>query len=530
MLTNFFRGSILVGFFLRLREYFRYSLIAAMLRQISIGYENALLRRIWERIFGCPDTMTEHSGWRAFLTRLNSACARLGRQIAVVSDHSLIVGIWRSDTVRRSLLYRILFSHGMNRLIVIIFALYLPIDYVLRTLALRTYSPIAALASGWDEAFLAFGFVYILFRRTFAKKAEPARATPYDLPLLLFIGIGFLLVCVVSPRLGIAIAGYRAVVQYMFWFFVLTRVIENDGDVNAFCGTLIGLTTAIALHGIYQYIIDVPIPSNWVAQAEVGVRTRVFSIIGSPNVMGSYLVMFAPLTAAFAYKLKPIWAKVLLWVCTFLMCFACLFTFSRGAWFGMAIAVFLFALYRDRKLLALMALAAGVAVFIPQVANRITFLFTSEFDYANMFGGRAGRQREGLLLLYQSNPWLGFGLGRFGGAVAMQNQVDSRISYFYMDNYYLKTLIEMGYIGLGGFVFALVTYLFTAMRSIFRSRGESVSMIAQGLLAGMVGVLAHSFTENIFEVPYMNAYFWGMAAVVIYIGFLRKPLKTGKRG
>lgn len=517
-MTKFFKGSLLYGLFLKLYNSYPFSLIAAIIRGVRGAYAASALRRVWEYIFGSTDSSTRFSGWTAFATRFNSACARVGRQFSIAADASLIVRTWRSAAIQNSVIYRVLLGRGMHRLIVIVFALYLPIDY-----ALRTYSPIAVLASGWDELFLVFGFGYVLFRRMFAKKAMAARTTPYDLPLLLFIGIGFMLVCIVSPYLHIAIAGYRAVVQYMFWFFVLTRVIEDDGDINAFCATVIGTATLIALHGVYQFIIDVPIPANWVAQAEVGVRTRVFSIFGSPNVMGSFMVMFAPLTAAYAYKLKPLWAKILMWGCTFLMCIACLFTFSRGAWFGMAIAVFIFALYRDRKLFAFIALAAGIAVFIPQVANRITFLFSPDFDYANMFGGRGGRKREGLVLLYQSNPWFGFGLGRFGGAVAMQNQIDSRLSYFYMDNYYLKTLVEMGFLGLGGYIFALVSFGFFAMRSIFRTRKESISMVAQGLLAGMIGVLAHSSAENIFEVPYMNAYFWGMAAVVIYIGFLRKP-------
>jgi len=518
LLKKLFAGSVLVRGALWLSDMYKYSVIALIITTVSDAYETSVLRRIWERIFGCPDTSTRRSGWSAFLTRFNSALARGGRLVCDAVEYSIPVRIWKSNAFKNSLFYRVFFSRGTNRLIIVIFALYLPIDYVL-----RTYSPVAAVSSAWDEAFLIFGFAYVLFRRMFAKRSEPSRATPFDMPLLLFIGIGFMLMCIVSPYLGIAIAGYRAVVQYMLWFFILTRIIENDGDINAFCGTIIATSVLFALHGIYQYIIGVPIPSHWVTQTEAGVRTRVFSIFGSPNVMGSYMVMFAPLTAAFAYKLKPMWAKIAMWCFTFLMCFACLFTFSRGAWLGMAVAVFIFALYRDRKLIALLALAAGVAVFIPQVANRITFLFTSEFAKANMYGGRGGRQREGLNILFSANPWFGYGLGRFGGAVAMQNQINSSLSYFYLDNYYLKTLIEMGYIGLGGFIFALVTFIFNAMRSVFRTRGQSVSMIAQGLLAGMAGVLTHSFTENIFEVPYMNAYFWGMAAIIIYIGFLRKP-------
>jgi hypothetical protein len=510
-------GSFLVSLIKSLFGFFPYSIIATAIRNIKNAYETSATKKVWERIFGCSDSSTSNSTWNAFLVRFNSACARLGRLISVIAEGSLLVRFWKSPALRNSLFYRIFFSHGTNRLIVVIFALYLPIDY-----ALRTWSPISALASVWDEAFLVFGIAYVLFRRIFCKRTVDAHSTPFDVPLLLFLGIGFMLLCVVSPYLGIAIAGLRVVVQYMLWFFVLTRIIENDGDIYAFCATIIGTATLIALHGIYQFIVAVPIPSHWVSQAEMGVRTRVFSIIGSPNVLGSYLVMFAPLAATFAYLLKPMWMKIFMWGCTFLMCLACLFTFSRGAWLGMAVAVFVFALYRDRKLIALMALAAGIAVFIPQVANRITFLFTSEFDMANMFGGRGGRRREGLKLLYSVNPWFGYGLGRFGGAVAMQNQINSNISYFYMDNYYLKTLIEMGYIGLGGFLLTLASFVFNGMRSIHRTRKEPISMVAQGLFAGMAGVMTHCLTENIFEVPYMNAYFWGAAAIVIYIGFLRK--------
>jgi len=517
-------GSVIISLIRRLIGFYPYSIIAAVIRTIKDAYETSATKKAWERIFGCPDSSTAGSNWNSFLVRFNSACARLGRLISVIAEGSMLVRFWKSQALRNSLFYRIFFSRGTNRLIIVIFALYLPIDY-----ALRTWSPIAVLASVWDEAFLVFGIGYVLFRRIFCKRTVDAHTTPFDVPLLLFLGIGFMLLCVVSPYPGIAIAGYRAVVQYMLWFYVLTRIIENDGDIYAFCATMIGTATLIALHGIYQYIIAVPIPSHWVSQAEMGVRTRVFSIIGSPNIMGSYLVMIAPLTAAFAYYLKPLWAKMLMWGCTFLMCLACLFTFSRGAWLGMAVAVFIFALYRDRKLIALMALAAGVAVFIPQVANRITFLFTSEFDLANMFGGRGGRRREGLKLLYSVNPWFGYGLGRFGGAVAMQNQINSNISYFYMDNYYLKTLVEMGYIGLGGFIFTLAGFVFNAMRSIHRTKDEPVSTIAVGMFAGLAGVMTHCLTENIFEVPYMNAYFWGAAAIVIYIGFLRARKQQGRQ-
>ena len=57
------------------------------------------------------------------------------------------------------------------------------------------------------------------------------------------------------------------------------------------------------------------------------------------------------------------------------------------------------------------------------------------------------RWATGLDLLHSANSWLGFGLGRFGGAVAMQNKVieeTETFEYLYRDIYYLKALVEMG--------------------------------------------------------------------------------------
>jgi hypothetical protein len=43
-----------------------------------------------------------------------------------------------------------------------------------------------------------------------------------------------------------------------------------------------------------------------------------------------------------------------------------------------------------------------------------------------------------------------------------------------------------------------------------------------GIFTGLVGVLVHCYFENIFEEPYMMAYFWGLAAMLMYLGLFRK--------
>ena len=122
----------------------------------------------------------------------------------------------------------------------------------------------------------------------------------------------------------------------------------------------------------------------------MSVRTRVYSLTGSPNIMGCLMVLLAPLAAAVAYWAKKRWVKVLAMGCTGLMCLACLFTFSKGAWLGLIVAVVVFSLLLDKRLLALMgAVGAAALVLVPSVANRITYLFTA--DYAAASAGAAGR-------------------------------------------------------------------------------------------------------------------------------------------
>jgi O-antigen ligase len=149
------------------------------------------------------------------------------------------------------------------------------------------------------------------------------------------------------------------------------------------------------------------------------------------------------------------------------------------------------------------------------------FLFTEQFAEASKVGGRAARWHIGKILLHENSPILGFGLGRYGGATAMNNQVESRFSYYYLDNYYMRILVEMGYAGLVSYLIMLLTNVVTALRAIFRRRkNRPIAAMCSGMLSGMAGVMAHCLYENIFEEPYMMAYFWGMAAMVVFLGFL----------
>ena len=95
----------------------------------------------------------------------------------------------------------------------------------------------------------------------------------------------------------------------------------------------------------------------------------------------------------------------------------------------------------------------------------------------------------------------------------------------YLGFTFLKTLVEMGYLGLAFFILLLFGLVLWSLRSIGRTgytKGDRTRVLAVSMFAGMCGVLVHCYFENIFEVPYMMAYFWSMAAAVMYLGYFRK--------
>ena len=555
-------GKVIAAVVLSLRRAAENSRLRKLSEAVHESYGASAAKRIWERFCGAADT-TRLSCYGRFTKRIDAWLSALGN-ILRQSVFYRILTFLRDCYFKLtdgSVIFGWIHKLNLHQWVLAAFAFYLPMEYVIRDLL-----GIGFLASVWEELFLMGALFLVLWRNALGQTDALQRESQMGLYILLFMGAGFFLMMIVCPWPDIALAGYRAQCEYLLWFFLILRLVENDRDFKVLYGAFLCMASLLAVHGIYQYVIGVEIPSGWVSQTEMGVRTRVFSLTGSPNIFGSLLVLAAPLAAGLIYYVKKPLAKCFFLCLTGLMCLCMLFTFSKGAWLGLVVAVVLFALYIDRRLFLLMGAAvAGILVAVPSVLNRLTYLFTSDYAEASAVGGRTLRWETGRMLLHDNNPLLGFGLGRFGGAVAMNNQVldkTEEFEYFYMDNYYLKTMVEMGYLGLAFYLLMMAALVVWGLRAVYRS-GESPvpaelpaamgqssvsafpgqwkrealtrnignqKVLAVSIFSGLCGVLVHCYFENIFEEPYMMAYFWGLAAMLIYSGFFRKPaLKSEKQ-
>lgn len=380
----------------------------------------------------------------------------------------------------------------------------------------------------WSEVILVCGILAVLRQRIFAKEPQRPRLTPAMLPILQFPLIGIILLCSVMLFPQIGHAGFYVTMGGLLWFWVITRVLRDSEDVVFLCRVMVLVAAFTALIGVLEYVFAIPMPGPWLETAETEIRTRAFAVFANPNQLGEYLELMTPMTVGMIFLTTDKKQKIFYGGCVLLMLAAGLFTMSRGAWIALAAAFFVFALLEDRRLLLLFFVAGVIALAIPFVSSRLTFLFSNDYIYSAAKGGRVLRWQTAFRYLRQGNPWLGLGFGMYGGEVANNTTAISDWTYYWVDNYYVKLLAENGVIGLISFFVMQAGVLFVGLRAWARVRRTRFRQLAAGLLAGMVAILVHGLFECVFDVKFINVLYWVCAGTMIWLGFLQKSSSPEK--
>ena len=512
------RTSLLWRLFAALAALYHRTFLPRMFAAIHRAFAESLPGRALRRLLGGQPAV-ERSAYRRLMDRGNAWLCGIAARVVPVLEDSLVCRIYRRvmGALHSSLLLGWLFAGGMTGFLLFLFSSYAIMDYLLRDVL-----QLAAIASVWDELLMLFSLVWVIHRRVDTKRPLTSTANGIGLWIAFYLTVGVLLLMTVRPAPTVNFTGFRASMEYLAVFYLVTHLIRDERDFREMYLTMVIIATVLALHGIWQFIIGVPIPASWTDAAEGAVRTRVYSIFSNPNIMGAYMILFAPMTIGLAYACERPSQKVLFWLCGLAMCAGCLFTMSRGAWLALAIAAVLFALLIDRRLLALMLVCGAVACTLPFVRSRIGYLFTPQFADSNARGGRAKRWATAIGYLKATDPVFGMGYGMYGGAVAVQNPVLPWVEYMYVDNYYVKILTENGIVGVTAFGMMLLGLVGNGLRACVRTAKTRWSPLCAGMLCGLIGVLIHSVFESIWEEPYMMALFFAVAAMLAWAGLLRR--------
>ncbi|HEY0827928.1 MAG TPA: O-antigen ligase family protein [Bacilli bacterium] len=382
------------------------------------------------------------------------------------------------------------------------------IDYFLRNIM-----PLPLVSSLWDEGLLVVLMAICGWRIVETNRTLP----PLKTPLLAFTLMGLAYFIFNLNYLAVNIEGFRAVFQYIIAFFIGYYILSETTQLRDVTRTFVIVAGLVGLYGVIQYILGVEVPAGWIDSAET-VRTRSFSIVQSPNILGSYMVMVSPIALGLA--LTESGRKRWVWLLLFaIMLAALVFSGSRGAWLAFAAALGLVTMLLDRRIfIAFILVSVLAASFVPTVRSRITSLISADYLAKSSNDGRLNRYMNAYDKM-RDNPFFGEGLGHYGGAVG-----ERRFGTTYVDSYYFKTLAETGLLGLSLYLWLMASLLYGAYLIWRRQKGTKPYFLYGGIFAGLLAVIVHNAVENIFEMPFMNTFFWLLAGMMLSQPFLSKTL------
>ncbi len=445
-----------------------------------------------------------YRGWIAL-------CTVLGR----LADGSVIVGFFRADwdkCIERvtaplvRLLRRVQLDwEGEGKL-----AKTLRQSVLLSLLDTRCIFAVLCLA-GFALPFVPTLILLLLMLAAFALYVLNVLLGRIELRPLGLTGVFCLLFALLYAVSAVTGEGFPGSLEQMLMFLglmcaipVASCVLEKDSWRDAFVTVLILSACLVSLHGVYQYIVGVPMDPAWVDKENYAeLTTRAYSTFGNPNVMGEYLVVLTSLSVAMLWKAKGFFKKTFFLGTTLLLAVGLLTTGSRGAMIGLAFSAFVFALFAEHRLLPFGAMVAAAIPFVMPASmwDRLMGAFTgtdSSTKYRMSIYGACFKMVNDYLLA-------GIGVGAF--AAVYPRYVYSASNAYHSHNLFLQVLLELGVLGFVPFMLLLFFWAQRLYRTIAldKTRGRFLPGV---VLSGMAGLLVQGLTDHLWFNYRIVLLFW----------------------
>jgi O-antigen ligase len=293
---------------------------------------------------------------------------------------------------------------------------------------------------------------------------------------------------------------------YFMIFYSASVLFRGKKTVKLVLCFLIISTFMLSMLGIYQYFFaKIPTAEAWVDVEQFPeLATRVYATLENPNVLGEYLGLTIPLVLGLFWASGKYRQKSLLAVVLGVLTLCLVLTFSRGAWVGLAVSVFAFALFKEPRLLVLIVILGVLApMFLPSVVtNRISSIGSLE-DSSNAY--RVTIWIAALRMI--KDYWLnGVGLGLVVFSRVYRDYMIAGASAIHAHNLYLEIGLEMGIIGLLALLWMALRGFSEALTCV--ESNHRMSFISTGIVAALVGHLFHGIFDYVWYSPRIVMAFW----------------------
>jgi len=251
---------------------------------------------------------------------------------------------------------------------------------------------------------------------------------------------------------------------------------------------------------------------------------RVFSTVDNPNNYAELVVLFTPLAAVFAMNVKNMFKRFVACVLLALPMLALVMTYSRSGWLSIALTVFIFVYYTNKKLIPWIFVAGFLALpFLPaSVMTRLSNLVNVSDKSASF---RIQLWQSCLTLLGMDNRWItGIGLGpyTYNHNLMLVTTRDIAQGMSHTQMLYMDLVMEWGILGLISFMWLIISKIITAANCIYETKNEYIKGTLIASVSSFLGIAILSIFEYIWFYPrILYAYFILLGLMIACIKMVR---------
>lgn len=310
-------------------------------------------------------------------------------------------------------------------------------------------------------------------------------------------------------------------------FPVITNTVKTQKQWNILISAFALSAFLVALYGVVQNFVVSETTQSWVDASMFGdIKTRVFSTLGNPNVLGQFLILAIPLVVACTIYCTELKAKII-YIAILATMVACLwFTWSRAAWVGVAVAVVIMLTKKDRRFLGVCLIGfLFMLIILPQsIIHRLTSIGntgdTSTAYRVSIWLGSLGVVRKFF--------FTGVGLGAEAFASAYSDFSLGGADFAqHAHNFYLQLVCDMG---IGGLVLFILMILVAYKCISLAGKGNKLTnLVAYGCAGSFIGYMFQGFAETMWYNYRMLLVFWIFMALVRLAAEFGSPAKGVER-
>lgn len=367
---------------------------------------------------------------------------------------------------------------------------------------------------------ILFTFLSMLLKLCYDKNFKFTK-TNLDVFIVLFA-----LVMLVSSIFSFArfssIKIFMVYLVFMAGYFVFTNALTDKKRLYVFLTLSVISAFFVALYGIYQYIFGFAEGTTWIDTAMFSdIQTRVVSTFENPNVLGEFLLLMIPITAAFVWNAPRGYNRFINFIALGVLCLCMIFTYSRGNWLGLIAAIIIYMSFYDRKFIWFGIILAFMSpLILPEsIINR----FLSIGDTTDTSTSYRVYIWFGTIKMLKDYWLSGIGLGSDAFNAIYPRYAYNSIVAPHSHNLYLQIIAENGILGIVVFLAMIVTYFKDTISAINKKKKSFLKAVCVALMSGLTGYFVQGAFDNVwYNYRIVMMFFMYLALSQSAVNILRK--------